>query len=255
MLWSSHYLYLSRWRKSRTLFISARYCVWLFQSVTHNLGLQWLWTMRQKFWILLFNITMVMAWLQRDTVLPQQRMIIVCHPYCQAAWIAHHPLQGKWWILERGTGKCQKIPATFCLTAVREKLHLKRVLENRHITANKRTLTVSGRRQQHAQWWVHWCWSAMPISSAHKVEILSVPRDDIMLDYWIVSHFLPSVVLGRLVVYWVTMNMLISWFLWSGVVMMRLLSPVNGANLCHVFTFSFIIFHSITFPFPHYLDC
>lgn len=32
------------------------------------------------------------------------------------------------------------------------------------------------------------------------MEILSVPRDNIMLDCWIVNHFLPSVLVGRLVV-------------------------------------------------------
>lgn len=44
---------------------------------------------------------MGVAWLQRDTALPQQRMIIVCHLHRQAAWIGYHPLQGKWWILVR----------------------------------------------------------------------------------------------------------------------------------------------------------
>lgn len=49
----------------------------------------------QKCWNLLFNNTIGVAWLQRDTVLPRQRMIIVCHLHCQAASIGHHPLQGQ----------------------------------------------------------------------------------------------------------------------------------------------------------------
>lgn len=48
-----------------------------------------------KCWNLLFIITIGVAWLQRDTVLPQQRMIIMCHLHYQAAWIGHHPLQGQ----------------------------------------------------------------------------------------------------------------------------------------------------------------
>lgn len=110
-LWPSRYLYLSRWWRSRTLFISARDCVWLFQSVTGNLGSHRLRNSRQKCWILLFNITMGMVWLQRDTVLPQQRMIIVCHPYCQAAWVVLHPLQGQVVDLREGHRKVSEKPS------------------------------------------------------------------------------------------------------------------------------------------------
>ena len=100
--------------------------------------------------------------------------------------------RGKWWILERGTGQSQKSPVTFCLTAVRAKLHLRRMLENRPITANKNTPTA-GSSMLSAE--AH-SWSAMPISPGHKGESLTVSRDKVILDCRIVFLELTIVTSG-----------------------------------------------------------
>lgn len=67
----------------------------MIRSLSPRLALSVFVCVKMKYWNLHFTITMGMAWLQRDPILPQQRMIIVCHLHCQAACTGYHPLQGQ----------------------------------------------------------------------------------------------------------------------------------------------------------------